>query len=310
MASYYTHYRCALRAANDLSERGRDLVDGRREIFLAGAQGPDLLFYIFGKYRGTAGRVHACAVYEQFCSLARLCASSGSADFAAYCLGYVSHYCVDREIHPLMTHDAANYMRRFFKPDLYPSLHMMQESAIDRILFLRDRGDGTRFHAKEVLPFTDASRAATAACLAEVCKAIGRELPFDKLYAAQKRMAAYQSVFDNLFSPACLVVKAAGALIGKPNYIYGFVTPPLDRGIDYMNAERRPYPSVVGEDDSTPLDLSVDSVLEKAHERTLDLAAKFLAAIDGQPLSPSDFEISFSGRRTLAPHEFFDGADD
>ena len=107
MASYYTHYRCALRAANDLSERGRDLVDGRREIFLAGAQGPDLLFYIFGKYRGTAGRVHTCAVYEQFCALARICSSSGSADFAAYCLGYVSHYCVDREIHPLMAHDAA-----------------------------------------------------------------------------------------------------------------------------------------------------------------------------------------------------------
>ena len=210
-----------------------------------------------------------------------------------------------------MTHDAANYMRRFFKPDLFPSLHMLQESAIDRILFLRDRGDGARFRAKEVLPFTDASRAATAACLSEVCKAVGKELPFDKLYSAQKRMATYQSVFDSVYSPACLVVKAAGALIGKPNYIYGFVTPPLDRGIDFMNAERRPYPSVVGEDDSSPLDLSVDSILERAHARTLALAAKFLASVEGTPsLAPSDFEISFSGRRTLAPHEYFYGADD
>ncbi len=311
MASYYTHYRSALRAANDLDEKARGLVSRRKEVYLAGAQGPDLLFYVFGKYRGIAGKVHACAVYDQFAALARLCADTGSDDILAYCLGYVSHYAVDSAIHPLMIHDAGNYMRRFFKPDLYPSLHMMQEAAIDRILFLRDRGAGTRFRAKTVLPCTDASRTAAATCLTEIGKIFDADLPYDKLFAAQKRMATYQSVFDNLISPACLVVKAAGALMGKPNYIYGFVTPSLDGGVDFMNSERRPYPSVANEDDSPSLDLSVDAILEAAHARTLELSAKFLAETRGETsLSPSDFEVSFSGRRTLTPQQYYKGADD
>ena len=48
-------------------------VNSRREVFFAGGQGPDLLFYVFGKFRGYGSKVHACATYEQFFSLAELC---------------------------------------------------------------------------------------------------------------------------------------------------------------------------------------------------------------------------------------------
>lgn len=311
MASYYTHYRCATRAAKNFSDRAREVVESRPEVYLAGAQGPDLLFYVFGKFRGYGSKVHCCAIYEQFAALARLCASTKSDDMLAYTLGYAAHYAVDREMHPLVIHESETYMRRFFKPDLYESLHMMQEAAIDRILFLRDSGANAQFRAKHFLPYTDASRTAFATAMTEIGKIFGTQVPFEKLFDTQKRMVAYQSVYDHRFSPTCLFVQAAGALMGKPNYIYGFLTPPLDKGIDYMNAERRPYPSVTGEYDSPSLDLSVDSVLENAHLRTLDLAAKIVGAVEGKDtLSPSDFELSFSGRRVLAPHEYFRGADD
>lgn len=286
-------------------------VNSRREVFFAGGQGPDLLFYVFGKFRGYGSKVHACATYEQFFSLAELCRKTGSEDLLAYTLGYLTHYAVDRALHPYVIHTACSYLPRFFAEDLRPSLHMKLESAVDKILFLRDNGNGAKFRARDWLPYNDASRKAFCEATAEIAKIFGTQLPYDKLYAAQKRMSLYQSVFDSKLNPARLVVAGAGALIGKPDYIYGFLTPPLDTGIDYMNAERRPYPSITDDASSPVLDLSVDAILENAHKDALALCAKFAAAADGvAPLCPSDFEICFTGRRSVSPEEYVRRAGD
>lgn len=297
MASYYTHYRCAVRAANALPRDLAAITENRREVYLAGCHGPDLLFYVFGSFRGYAKEVHECAVFEQFRALVELCRSSGSDDLVAYTLGYLSHYAVDSNFHPFQIHDAATYMPKFFPSELRSSFHMMQEAAIDRILFMRDNGSDAKFRAKDWLPYNDASRTAFATAMTEIAKLFGTTIPFGKLFGTQKRMALYQSMYDTQASSA--VMKGVGALIGKPNYIYGFAVPPLDRGIDYLNTERRPYPSIGDEENSPPLDLSVDAILENAHVCFLCLAEKFKAELDGNTtFSPTDFAVSFGGRRT------------
>lgn len=46
----------------------------------------------------------------------------------------------------------------------------MVESAVDKILFLRDNGNGAKFRARDWLPYNDASRKAFCEATAEIAK--------------------------------------------------------------------------------------------------------------------------------------------
>lgn len=105
-----------------------------KEAFHWGAQGPDILFYhIFptGQSLNFGTLLHQQKIGPAFRYLTRMIFHLQDPILYSYLMGYVCHYCLDRQVHPYINNRCLQITHP--KRDLQPNIqHRMLEADLDR----------------------------------------------------------------------------------------------------------------------------------------------------------------------------------
>lgn len=120
-----------------------------KEAFIWGCQGPDVLFFHrmmpwqSGSLRKYGSSVHSGNPSMLFNSLAKVCRyCSDRPDFnliLSYCIGFCSHYCYDRLVHPFVHYNMELLEKTDERGKNY-NYHAFVESNLDLMILKRDKG--------------------------------------------------------------------------------------------------------------------------------------------------------------------------
>lgn len=107
MPSLYAHYRFGVQLLPHLPADVRGAISRHRDLFNAGLQGPDFLFYYKPAsktdIRGLASHIHHLSGREYFTRVCTTLSGISSEDELAYLYGLLAHYCLDAACHPLIS---------------------------------------------------------------------------------------------------------------------------------------------------------------------------------------------------------------
>ncbi len=296
MASYRLHYLAAKAVINNDDCDG--LLTEYGDCFLLGAQGGDLLFYAFGKFRGYGARTHDEGNFETFSRLLGYCKSNDRKDVLAYCLGYLCHYALDSALHPYVEYEAETRLPALYPEHLKGCLHMMLETRVDCAFAKAATERGEDVSLKSVLVTRKRAALSLAAVWHDVVdKIYGVDVPFSLLKKLPSRMYRYQRVFYKPRSLPCAVLRFAAKKMGYPSYIVGFFLPDgTDPDYDFLNEEHRSYPVYIDADETASF--SCREIFDNAVATSSVLIRKFLRLCkEGGNLDPADFAITFSGEK-------------
>lgn len=294
MASYVSHY-LAAKAVIENSEE-KSVIREYADCFILGAQGGDLLFYAFGKFKGYGARTHRESTHALFSSALEYCRKTQKAEHIAYTLGLLCHYALDSEIHPYVVFESSERLPSLYPENLKKCLHMMLETRLDCLLKDKLAANGEKIDLKAAVPAT--SRAAKS--LADVWynaidKLYDTDVPYKLLLKLPSRMRRYQKVFLHPASISCKVLRIAAKKLDYPAYIVGFFLPDKTApAYDVANCNHRPYPEYTGAENTVNHDFY--QIFDAAVQKSKTLSKAFISALrDNAQLSPSLFRISFSG---------------
>lgn len=290
MASYISHY---LSAKAVIEKTDNPIVKEYSDCFILGAQGGDLLFYAFGKFRGYGVRTHGEKTVELFSAALDYCRREKRPESLAYTLGLLTHYALDSTMHPYVVYEAKERLTAIYPPHLYKCLHMMLETRIDCEMKKLAEEKGENCPLESMLPTTKrAAKSLADVWYNAIDKVYGVEVPYKLLLKLPSRMYRYQRVFLKPRSLPCAVLRFACKKMNYPSYIQGFFLPDKNTpAYDVLNAQNRPFPSFVG---ST--DLKTGSWLDLFNEAVGKAA--FLVnsySVGDTPVDPSLFKVNFSG---------------
>ena len=123
--------------------------DLNREAFLWGCQGPDALFFhrimpwqtgSLRKYGGVLHNGDPTALLLSLAKICRYCIKREDFDVIyAYALGFCSHYCFDRQVHPLVYYNCMLLEKTDERGSEY-SYHIDMENTLDIMLLRHDTG--------------------------------------------------------------------------------------------------------------------------------------------------------------------------
>lgn len=299
MASYFSHY---LAAKAVIEKSPADSVVAKyADCFVLGAQGGDLLFYAFGKFRGYGARTHGEKTAQIFSAAIDYCRKEKRPEPLAYTLGLLCHYALDSAIHPYVVYEAKERLSSLYPEHLGKCIHMMLETRIDCMMKKDAEERGEICDLKSAVPTTKR----TAKALADVWynaidKLFGVDVPYKLLLKLPSRMYRYQKVFFKPRSLACKVLRFAAKKMNYPAYIVGFFLPKDDEPrYDFLNVGKRPYPEYTGAEITR--DLSYPELFDEAVQRSLALIQVFSDAYkNGNTADPSLFRINFSGGASSA----------
>lgn len=139
MPDYFTHYLCAERILEKLPAQSRTKITARN-LYLLGAQGPDVFFAYSIKFsRDNAGRaMHAANPAELF---EKLCGGNPS-----YAAGFATHYALDCTLHPAVY----AYERELKSPFAHQNIEADMGLFISRLFGVRRR----ILPRENILPYT------------------------------------------------------------------------------------------------------------------------------------------------------------
>ncbi|MDE6550479.1 MAG: zinc dependent phospholipase C family protein [Clostridia bacterium] len=298
MASFITHYYMGARVANALQEKSSAIIADNRNAYDIGCQGNDLLFYVFGKFRGYASLTHTKRTHALFKAMCDYVRASGRDDLRAYLYGYICHYALDAAIHPYVIYISGKHLPAFYPEHLHKSLHMLLEGGIDFII-LRDYigQDPKTYRAAEHFIPCDDKTCITVADMLYNCvdELYCVPVPYEKLSRMPVRMRRYQSIFENTKAMSYKGLLALGRLGGYPNYVYGFIKPKAEQATeDWMNISRRSYPCVTG--GSRMINKTVEEIISDSVIAAIDIISAVDESIDnGADLPLSLFPTDFMG---------------
>ena len=298
MASFITHYYMADRVAGALQDKSASIIAGNRSAYDIGCQGNDLLFYVFGKFRGYASLTHTKRTHALFSEMCDYVRSSGRDDLRAYLYGYICHYALDAAIHPYVIYISGKHLPAFYPERLHKSLHMLLEGGIDFVVLRDYMGQDPKTYqaADNYIPCDENTCKSVADMLYNcVDKLYCVDVPYEKLSRLPVRMRRYQGIFENTKALSYKGLLALGRLGGYPNSVYGFIKPKAEQAAeDWMNISRRNYPCVTG--GSIMIDKSVEEILTDSVATAIDIIRAADRAIDsGDTLPQSLFPTDFMG---------------
>lgn len=296
MASHITHYYTAVQVQNTAVGQLKNIIDKYTDSFLLGAQGADLLFYAFGKNKGYAGRTHKEKIFEQFRHCVAYCSLIKDENTLAYLLGFACHYCLDKNSHSYIIHEANTRLANFYPPHLQKCYHMMLEARIDYYICCEKLKQPLRTAIKKALVVSkNATKAMADIFFYAINPLFKEDMSYELLCKLPSRMLSYQSIFSQPHSFKYKALKFASKLLGNPNYITGFFPPSsLEQEKDLLNNEHRPYPVYIGA--KTTLSLSFEEIMSLSQRQTVELCNHILDCYDNNTeLSDKYFDIAFSG---------------
>ncbi len=294
MASYFSHYLAAKAVIDQSPADG--VIAKYADCFVLGAQGGDLLFYAFGKFRGYGARTHGEKTAELFSAALDYCRREKRPEPLAYTLGLLCHYALDSTVHPYVVSEARDRLAALYPENLKKCVHMMLETRIDCLMKKEAEEKGEICDLPSAIPVTKRSSDALADVWYNAINGVyGVDVPHDLLKKLPSRMYRYQKVFMKPRSLACAVLRFAAKKMNYPAYIVGFFLPDEnDPDYDYLNLENRPYPEYVGAENT--ISFSYPRLFDEAVQKSLSLADTFTKLYEkGGEADASLFKINFSG---------------
>ena len=250
-------------------------VVGDNPLALAGAEGPDPLFYCFHRYKNLispfalGSYLHKARTGNLLASLVFVASSSRPSERFDYALGFLTHYATDTTFHPYV------YAHSYTPGGKYsPNMHCTLEHALDTWLY-REEGHatGTPRHMAGIAALAPNDLACIAFMFACAMFSIDQEkrLPPPEIEQAMKDSVLVTRL---LHSPRGIKYAALGALatpLGLRKTLHAHMVPTkLPQG-DFLNEAHAAWesPFVPGERRE-----SVPDLLEAAKAR----ASEFVAA--------------------------------
>ena len=229
-------------------------ISSRMDLFYLGAQGPDIFFYYKAKpwirYDGVeklGNIMHENLVdtffKESFDYLDSLKGSSGFYDLLTYLTGYLCHYSLDRNTHPLIHYSAGidNGLTRATRK--YYNHHRRLESPIDYFSLLKMRVDPVRFKAFKLVSI----RKRFEPVLIDYYIFILSKVYDTIITSGQARSVIHDisRVLKNLYDPIglkFLLYRLLELLTGARDEITSSMIPHrLKNGMDYLNLKHRKW---------------------------------------------------------------------
>ncbi|MCR5835594.1 MAG: zinc dependent phospholipase C family protein [Lachnospiraceae bacterium] len=107
MPSLYAHNKFGKKVLKNLPQNLRDIVADYQDAFRIGLQGPDSIFYYYPVYKNSTNqygvKIHHEDAYPFFEDALSIISAYGyESSCHAYILGYICHFVLDRECHPLV----------------------------------------------------------------------------------------------------------------------------------------------------------------------------------------------------------------
>ena len=279
-----------------------------------GAQGPDPLFYAGGlkgdnalrKLGGQMHRRHPQQLLEELVRSARDASPEEKPLLKAYALGFLAHYCLDRQVHPYV-YFLVERRKRALPEDCWPSIHGRVECHIDDLLYprMKEGRPVQSFRPKDYCPLDEALAASLArlyrrlagtlygqapsseelaqafrACLRYTCLFYG---PFRGITAWLARFADRRARCPGLYSS-----HVKGLLAGDDN--------------DVLNLHQRPWQNLCRPEEG-PSVLSVPQLLEEAAQAWLELALPLWEGMEGRGEELPPVEGTFDEGNPRPPRE-------
>lgn len=161
MPGLYAHYRFAASQLQSMDKETKNLVSRFRQLYDAGAQGPDPLFYygIFGKNKQHArgNRIHMEPGRMFFERAGRIYRERPTEGAYAYLLGCLTHFCLDSHCHPFVNAKDASGEGK----------HIALETEFNRFLLEKDGVAAPQFHDQGRYVMLSAGGCETAAAFYE-----------------------------------------------------------------------------------------------------------------------------------------------
>lgn len=197
MPALITHYLCAKKSLDLLSDKGFDI---NREVYLWGAQGPDFFFYhkpLGGErsLRNIGSILHKADVQQVFTAFrdyTELCGIKDVRFVYSYCFGFLSHLALDSGAHPYVY---------FFQDILAEKLsekanfmHHKIEHNIDVIMLAGlEKRKVINFKIKEALPSCARGLKAAAKAVEFMVNEVSPDTPvsYKEIYSAFKDFKKY-----------------------------------------------------------------------------------------------------------------------
>jgi len=254
MPGMISHYLCGELCVKRLSGNGVGrVIEGHRQIYNLGTQGPDFFFYYIpcllrqDWYR-LGNVLHTSRVGEFFKSLlTHAIKLSGEERDAAlsYICGYLTHYALDCNAHPYIYYKSGFKTEGDNRPKLhYSVLHQHFETNVD-IMMLK-LATGQQPADKRLWQLINVSRAQSAAAASVISSGLkevyGVEMGKRQVYRAMSSMVLVTRMLQSRKGRRkSLIGSVEGLLMPQSGYLSSLIhdQEPLD--YDYLNLRREPW---------------------------------------------------------------------
>lgn len=250
MPAFVTHELFGTQVFGQLDEEIQEMLEMNPAPYFWGLQGPDLLFFrdaFFGRsvLQRYGGLMHCEKTDELFWAMSSYLNERKDTDeyetLAAYILGFVGHYCLDREAHPYVYFKQVQ-KERVLAADQRRGIHNRIESDIDTAFYHMKRG-------RSVQEYHPAKRLWGSPWEYRVIARLYQFL-LEEVYGLQTDPTEVEKCFDDahrmvqltLDRHGCLVrlVPAAEALANRPNLFSPHIRRRQVRE-DILNLDREPW---------------------------------------------------------------------
>lgn len=283
MPSNVVHNYFARRVLNGLDSPIQELINGYKDAFLVGAQGPDLLFYLrfeeeplnkLGVMIHNSFRAH-----EMFTRAAQYIREENDSAVFAFILGQLCHYMLDANIHPYVYHRELD-LPRFYTKGAHEYIHVVFESALDYIC-VKDylKKNTMLYKGYKNLNINKKSRERVARYYSiAVAPLYDMSLPEVKAIKMIKLMRLYLRICDDMTGFRYLIIRGIEKIMGESRNVSAFIRPRKEsKEQDWLNINRTPYPKYKGELELSTL--TVEEMAKNAYNEAVTIINDFYKAV-------------------------------
>ncbi len=264
-----------------------------------GAQGPDILFYHnapFGSRTALLGhRMHHESIAETFSAMIKLAAHFKNPSALSYILGFCTHYCLDRRIHPYVQDSIQTLLLPNFEYDT-DGCHRLCEAYLDVAVIERYiSSEQESFESFRLLN----PQPKTAHLIGTLLSHVGEQvyaIPTSpaRVEAAMRTMRTVHTLLHAGSETARTQIASLERLFGKPGLLTTMMRPAEPIAIDCANLSHRVWHKA-----SMPEVERTDSffdLFEGAIPAALALQrAAYNCYYKGTAMSPLFFRLDYNG---------------
>lgn len=264
-----------------------------------GAQGPDILFYHnapFGSRTALLGRqMHQHHIAESFTAMIQTAAKLRNVSALSYILGFCTHYCLDRHIHPYIADMIRTKLFDYCDYD-EDGCHRLCEADLDAAVITHYiSADQAGFEAFRLLdPMPQAARLIGKLLTAVGHEVYGIQTSPARVESAMRTMRTVHTLLHAGSETAKAQIASLERLFGKPGLLTSMMRPKEPLPIDCENLQHNVWHKAsVPHVDRTE---SFFDLMEGAIPAALVLQrAVYNCYYKGTPLSPLFFPADYNG---------------